>query len=73
MTGMIAMLFGLFWVALAFIGWWVATSGQGLIGIGFMIVVMILEGVIYNAVTKPKTDKPKAKNTKKRRSCALAK
>ena len=67
MTGMASILFGLFWVALAYIGWWVATSGQGLIGIGFMIVVMIIEGIIYNAVTKPKTDKPKAKNNKKRR------
>lgn len=67
MTGMISILFGFFWVAIAYIGWWVATSGQGLIGIGFMFVVMIVEGIIYNAVTKPKTDKPKAKKTKKRR------
>ena len=67
MTGMISILFGLFWVALAYIGWWVATSGQGLIGLGFMFVILIIEGIIYNAVTKPKTDKPKAKKTKKRR------
>ena len=67
MTGMISILFGLFWVALAYIGWWVATSGQGLIGLGFMLVILIIEGIVYNAVTKPKTDKPKAKKTKKRR------
>ena len=67
MTGMISILFGLFWVALAYIGWFVATSGQGLIGIGFMFVVMILEGIIYNAVTKPKTAKADKKSKKKRR------
>ena len=59
--------FGLSWVALAYVGWWVATSGQRMIGIGIMIV-MIIEGIIYNAVTKPKTDKPK----RKRRNAAAA-
>ena len=67
MTGMISIIFGFSWVALAYVGWWVATSGQGMIGIGIMIAVMIIEGIVYNAVTKPKTDKPKSKNTKKRR------
>lgn len=67
MTGIVSIVFGLSWVALAYVGWWVATSGQGMIGIGIMIAVMIIEGIIYNAVTKPKTDKPKEKKTKRRR------
>ena len=67
MTGAISIIFGLFWVALAYIGWWVATSGQGMIGIGIMITVMIIEGIIYNAATKPKTDKPKEAKRKPRR------
>lgn len=67
MTGMISVLFGLFWVFVAFIGWWIATSGQGMIGIGLMFVVLIVEGIIYNAVTKPKTDKPEKSKKKRRR------
>lgn len=67
MTGIVSIVFGLSWVALAYVGWWVATSGQGMIGIGIMIAVMIIEGIIYNAVTKPKTDKPKEKKNKRRR------
>lgn len=70
MTGIISVLFGFFWVALAFVGWWVATSGQGWIGIGFMITIMIIEGIIYNAVTKPKTekkDKGRKQRTRRRR------
>ncbi len=67
MTGIVSIVFGLSWVALAYVGWWVATSGQGMIGIGIMIAVMIIEGIIYNAVTKPKTDKPKDKKNKRRR------
>ena len=67
MTGIVSIVFGLSWVALAYVGWWVATSGQGMIGIGIMMAVMIIEGIIYNAVTKPKTDKPKDKKNKRRR------
>ena len=68
MTGMISVLFGFFWVALAFVGWWVATSGQGWIGIGFMVAIMIIEGIIYNMITKPKKEKPdKGKSSRKRR------
>ena len=67
MTGFISIIFGFSWVARAYVGWWVATSGQGMIGIGFMIAVMIVEGIIYNAVTKPKNDKPKDAKKKRRR------
>ena len=67
MTGIISIVFGFSWVALAYVGWWVATSGQGMIGIGFMMAVMIVEGIIYNAVTKPKNDKPKDTKKKRRR------
>ena len=67
MTGIVSIVFGLSWVVLAYVGWWVATSGQGMIGIGIMFAVMIIEGIIYNAVTKPKTDKPKEKKNKRRR------
>lgn len=67
MTGFLSVIFGFFWVALAFIGWWIATSGQGMIGIAIMFVILIIEGIIYNAITKPKTDKPKDKKKKRRR------
>ena len=67
MTGLISIIFGFSWVVLAYVGWWVATSGQGMIGIGFMLAVMIIEGIVYNAVTKPKTDKPKDAKKKRRR------
>ena len=43
MTGLISIIFGFSWVALAYVGWWVATSGQGMIGIGFMLAVMIID------------------------------
>ena len=67
MTGIISIFFGFFWVALAYIGWWVATSGQGMIGLGIMVVVMTIEGMIYNAITKPKKDKPNDNKKKRRR------
>ena len=67
MTGIISIVFGFSWVAITFIGWWIATSGQGMIGIGIMIAVMIIEGIIYNAMTKPKKDKPKDTKKKRRR------
>lgn len=71
MTGMISVLFGFFWVFIAFVGWWVATSGQGWIGLGIMAFVMIIEGIIYNMATKPKTEKQdkgrKSKNRRRRR------
>ena len=57
MTGIVSVLFGFFWVAFAFVGWWVATSGQGWIGLGIMAFVMIIEGIIYNMATKPKKEK----------------
>ena len=68
MTGFISVVFGFFWVALAFIGWWIGTSGQGWIGIGIMFFVMITEGIVYNAITKPKKEKAdKGRNKRKRR------
>lgn len=67
MTGLISVLFGFFWVALAFIGWWIATSGQGWIGIGIMIAVLIIEGIVYNAATKPKKEKADKGKKKRRR------
>ncbi|MGC6536848.1 MAG: hypothetical protein ACON44_05780 [Candidatus Puniceispirillaceae bacterium] len=68
MKGLVSVTFGLFWALAAFIGWWVATSGQGWIGLGIMFAVMVVEGIIYNAVTKPKKEKPeKEKNKRNRR------
>ena len=68
MTGIISVLFGFFWLALAFVGWWVATSGQGWIGLGIMAFVMIIEGIIYNMATKPKKEKAaKGRKSKGRR------
>ena len=68
MTGIISVLFGFFWLALAFVGWWIATSGQGWIGLGIMAFVMIIEGIIYNMATKPKKEKAdKGRKSKSRR------
>ena len=69
MKGMIAVFFGFFWSMAALIGWWVATSGQGWIGLGMMFFVLIIEGIVYNAMTKPKKEKTekKGRNQKRRR------
>lgn len=67
MKGMVSVLFGFFWSIAALIGWWVATSGQGWIGLGIMFFVLIIEGIIYNAMTKPKTEKPDKKSRKQKR------
>lgn len=67
MKGMVSVLFGFFWSIAALIGWWVATSGQGWIGLGIMFFVLIIEGISYNAMTKPKTEKPDKKSRKQKR------
>ena len=67
MKGMISIVFGLFWAAIVGIGWWVATSGQGMIGIGIMAFAMIAEGIVYNAATKPKKEKAEKGNGRNRR------
>ena len=55
-------------IGLVVIGWWVATSGQGMIGIGIMAFAMIAEGIVYNAATKPKKEKAeKGKGRNRRR------
>ena len=69
MKGIIAVFFGFFWSMAALIGWWVATSGQGWIGLVIMFFVLIMEGIVYNSMTKPKKEKTekKGRNQKRRR------
>ena len=69
MKGIVSVFFGFFWSIAALIGWWVATSGQGWIGLGIMVFVLIIEGIIYNSMTKPKKEKAdkKTRNQKRRR------
>ena len=67
MKGMARLIFGFGCCSVVLIGWWLGTSGLGYIGFGIMMAVMIFEGIIYNQATKPKKDKPKDNNRRRRR------
>ena len=67
MKGMARLIFGFGCCSVVLIGWTLGTSGLGYIGFGIMMAVMIFEGIIYNQVTKPKKEKPKDTNRRRRR------
>lgn len=61
--GSLGAIFAAGWIVVIYLAWWVGTSGNGWLGLGIMMFVLIVEGIIYGQLTKPR--KPKAEETKK--------
>lgn len=65
--GVFGMIFAAGWVVAVFIGWWLGTSVNGWVGLGVMFFIMVIEGVIYDQLTKERKPKPEDDKKKKKK------